>query len=210
MSADQLSPRSREKRDRIRAAAQRLFLEQGVAATSMDAITAEAGVSKQTVYAHFSTKQELLGDVLGTLVGQRAQHWQALRTDGRPLVSRDEVQKELESLADVVLDALLQPEYLGTARIVIAESVRDPSLGEQFSGAVAEPVLRAVGATIRRGQDGGVLREAASEDSPRLLVGGLLTFVLLEGLLRPHRAVKPSHERVAALVRDFVGGLAAG
>lgn len=210
MSADQLSPRSREKRDRIRAAAQRLFLEQGVAATSMDAITAEAGVSKQTVYAHFSTKQELLGDVLGTLVGQRAQHWQALRTDGRPLVSRDEVQKELESLADVVLDALLQPEYLGTARIVIAESVRDPSLGEQFSGAVAEPVLRAVGATIRRGQEGGVLREAASEDSPRLLVGGLLTFVLLEGLLRPHRAVKPSHERVAALVRDFVGGLAAG
>ena len=43
-------PRARAKKEQIRAGAQRLFLDKGFAATSTDAIAAEAGVSKQTLY----------------------------------------------------------------------------------------------------------------------------------------------------------------
>ena len=59
-SIEELSPRAQAKRRQITDAARRLFLSQGFARTSMDAITAEAGVSKQTLYAYFPSKDDLL------------------------------------------------------------------------------------------------------------------------------------------------------
>ncbi|QBI18809.1 TetR/AcrR family transcriptional regulator [Egibacter rhizosphaerae] len=200
--------RSREKAAQIRAAARRLFLANGVSATSMNAITAEAGVSKQTVYAYFPSKEALLEDVLAELVGRRAEQWQALHGDGAPLTSTDELRGELTSLAEVIVEALLQPDYVGTVRIVITEAARDPALGERFANAVARPVLAAVAATLRRGQEGGAVRAEVSEDAPRLLVGALLTFVLLEGLLRPDLLERPPRARIDALVGDFLRGIA--
>src|SRR5579875_3414141 len=53
------------KVESILAAAKRSFLARGFEAVSMDAIAREAGVSKATVYAHFSGKEELFGAVIG-------------------------------------------------------------------------------------------------------------------------------------------------
>ncbi len=52
-------PRDPERLQRIVAAAARQFHEHGLSGTSMDAIAAEAGVSKMTVYSHFPSKGEL-------------------------------------------------------------------------------------------------------------------------------------------------------
>lgn len=52
-------PRDPERLQRILAAAARQFHEHGLAGTSMDAIAAEAGVSKMTVYSHFPSKEDL-------------------------------------------------------------------------------------------------------------------------------------------------------
>ncbi len=49
-----------ETRRRIVEAAARLFLRQGYAATSMNAIAAEAGVAVQTVFASLRTKRDIL------------------------------------------------------------------------------------------------------------------------------------------------------
>ena len=58
------SPRRREQaaatRRQILDAAQRLFEQQGYAATPMSAIAAEAGVALKTVYVAFETKSGLL------------------------------------------------------------------------------------------------------------------------------------------------------
>src|SRR5437763_15977452 len=58
------SPRRREQaaatRREILDAAQRLFERQGYAATTMEAIAAEAGVALKTVYVAFETKSGLL------------------------------------------------------------------------------------------------------------------------------------------------------
>ncbi|UTA48776.1 TetR/AcrR family transcriptional regulator [Simiduia sp. 21SJ11W-1] len=51
--------RSEEKRQQIIAAASHLFTEQGYLSTSMDQVAEAAGVSKQTVYSHFGTKDDL-------------------------------------------------------------------------------------------------------------------------------------------------------
>jgi len=56
-------PPDPEKREAIVAAAGRLFMDHGYG-VSMEAIAAEAGVSKQTIYNLFSTKEELFGKVV--------------------------------------------------------------------------------------------------------------------------------------------------
>ena len=63
-SVDGRRARSQRTSSRVLAASLELFLEQGYARTSMEAIAAEAGVSAQTVYNQFGTKCELLAAVL--------------------------------------------------------------------------------------------------------------------------------------------------
>lgn len=59
VSARRGRPRDPQRLQRIVAAAARQFHEHGLAGTSMDAIAAEAGVSKMTVYSHFPSKGDL-------------------------------------------------------------------------------------------------------------------------------------------------------
>ncbi|RMO75087.1 hypothetical protein ALQ35_02911 [Pseudomonas fluorescens] len=52
-------PKDMAKRQAILEAAKILFLSNGYASTSMDAVALEAGVSKLTVYSHFTDKETL-------------------------------------------------------------------------------------------------------------------------------------------------------
>jgi len=48
-------------RDNIASAASRLFMEKGIARTSMDDIAKAAGYSKATLYVYFENKEEIIG-----------------------------------------------------------------------------------------------------------------------------------------------------
>ncbi|GGQ19878.1 TetR/AcrR family transcriptional regulator [Streptomyces roseolilacinus] len=54
------STRPRPARDRLLAAAARRFYADGVSATGIDTITAEAGVAKKSLYNNFSSKADLV------------------------------------------------------------------------------------------------------------------------------------------------------
>ncbi|MEU0936014.1 TetR family transcriptional regulator [Embleya sp. NPDC005971] len=62
MSATATAPqrRGRGGRERILAAAARLFATQGINATGMEQVAEKAPVSKRTLYAHFRTKNDLV------------------------------------------------------------------------------------------------------------------------------------------------------
>ena len=57
-------PKDMEKRAAILEAAKGLFVRNAFAGTSMDAVAAEAGVSKLTVYSHFGDKNNLFREVV--------------------------------------------------------------------------------------------------------------------------------------------------
>lgn len=59
-AAGSLGPRGERTRNRIRDAANELFLQQGYEATTVDSIVARAGVSKGTFYLYFPHKEDLL------------------------------------------------------------------------------------------------------------------------------------------------------
>ena len=59
--------RGRGARERILGASRELFREQGINGTGLDQLCASAGVSKRTLYAHFSGKDELIAEHLRRL-----------------------------------------------------------------------------------------------------------------------------------------------
>ena len=59
-----VSPKSPTHAERILAAADKLFYEQGIRAVGVDTIAAEAGVSKRTLYNYYPTKDELIAAYL--------------------------------------------------------------------------------------------------------------------------------------------------
>ena len=76
-------PGRKSARDLLLAAAARLFYAQGVGATGIDTITAEAGVAKKSLYNNFSSKSELVGAYLES----RHEEWLGLyraRVDTAP------------------------------------------------------------------------------------------------------------------------------
>ena len=81
-----------ETRRRIVDAAARLFLRHGYAATSMNAIAAEAGVAVQTVYASVSTKRDILEAVIqarvrgdeGDVALTAGARWRAMEAEPDP------------------------------------------------------------------------------------------------------------------------------
>ena len=88
--------RREETRARIREAANQLFIDQGVAKTTVDAIVGKAGVSKGAFYLHFQRKEDLLLEY-GT---RRLQHMRELLPD---LIGRKTFREALNALLDTVV-----------------------------------------------------------------------------------------------------------
>lgn len=58
-SSDIPMSRSEQKKQQVLVAAIDLFCRQGFPHTSMDEVAKQAGVSKQTVYSHYGSKDDL-------------------------------------------------------------------------------------------------------------------------------------------------------
>lgn len=61
-----MPPNGNPTRERIVAAATKLFYSEGIRATSVDAVAEKAGVTKKTLYYHFRTKDELIAAYLAS------------------------------------------------------------------------------------------------------------------------------------------------
>lgn len=92
---------ARETRARIRAAAARLFLADGYAATSIRAIAKSAGVAEKTVYLQFATKTALLKEVVETaIVGDDHSVAAAERQWFRDIVETQDPDQKIRLLVD--------------------------------------------------------------------------------------------------------------
>ena len=112
----------------IREAATALFLEKGYSATSMDEIAAQARVSKQTIYTHFTDKQELFADlVLGN--AERADAFLSTMAD----TLRDTgAEAGLGRFARHYVRFVIRPEVLRLRRLVVGEAGRFPELARTY------------------------------------------------------------------------------
>jgi TetR/AcrR family transcriptional regulator, mexJK operon transcriptional repressor len=200
--------RQEAKRDQIRAAARDLFLRQGFAETSMDAVTAAAGVSKQTLYRYYETKAELFADVLTGLVVD-ATPSAPKSAPPKPPRSMGELEAALLAVSQDYLARLMQPQQLALLRVVIAEGSRVPELTEAFRSTVPAADAAAVIAILEGGRASGLVPESVdSRTAARALASLLLALVFRDGLLAP-RPRPPDRRQLVEMIRLLVSGIAA-
>lgn len=124
-SADTRRKRSRQ---RILAAAEETFLKKGFLGTNMDEVSEAAGMSKQTVYAHFRSKETLFRDVVVAMTGGAAQ---VLGEDSKDdLPGKQSVEDYLRDVSRKQLEIVLTPRLMQLRRMVVGEVERFPDLGE--------------------------------------------------------------------------------
>jgi AcrR family transcriptional regulator len=143
--------------DAIVAATLTLLGERGFAATTMEAVAAEAGVGKPAIYRRFRDKTELVADVIRRqlppmeapdLGDTRAELWQAFRYGLPP-------------------DG---PSYVRLIGGLIAEQERHPELIEAFRTTILLPRRAVVFSLIERGQARG---DIAAELDPEWVLDSL-------------------------------------
>lgn len=201
---EELPPRQRAKRQQIADAATRLFLAQGYANTSMDAITAAAKVSKQTLYSYFPTKVDLLAEVLN---GASQQLFPSLPAPDH-LDSVEELHTVLMSFATQLTQTMLSAQGIAMFRLVLGEAFRVPELRERVQAALPRQLLGRVGRILSLAHDQGLICLPDPDLAPRLFLGPVMTYVALDGFLSTHPAAPPSTETLTRLTDAFLTSVA--
>jgi len=125
-------PRRYGSREAIVEAAERLFLERGFGAVSMDELAEAADVARRTLYNQFTSKEEIFREMLGRVSSQLEEAFPpGIETQG-------DVEDVLRLIARVILDLHKHPNYLGFLRMVVADSRQFPWIAKEFA-AVMDP-----------------------------------------------------------------------
>lgn len=205
MNTTKQQKRAERTREQIRVAAQRLFLQHGFVGTSTDAIMTAAGIaSKETLYRHYPSKEDLFVDVVRHLTLRPAAALAHLPTP-QDLPS---LRQALVTVTRQFLSILIQPEYLALLRITIAETARFPQLGALFRTSVPERGLTLLTGLLHQAREHQVIAEVDYDVVTHMLQGGLLAYAMLDVLLADEgKANPPSLDRADAIVEIIMRAL---
>lgn len=155
MSTDtekEIRPSSEVKRQAIIEAAAKSFFDVGYEATAIEAIAADAGVSKVTVYNHFGGKPALFS---AAVVHECSLMSGAIRVaPGTPDCT---FRQRLQALGEAFHHFLARAEVIRFDRRIAAEADRDPTIGETFMNAGPRPMCAMMSEMIATAAEAGEL-----------------------------------------------------
>lgn len=189
---------SNDTHERLLEAAIQAFAENGYR-ISVDDIARRAGVAKQTLYHHFSSKDELFAEAIKQMAGEI-------------LVSLDlrdgDLRQSLLRFAEVFREKLFGDRGIAIHRMLITEAPRMPQLIPAVYAAGTEETRRILHQVIRDEMSAGRLRE----DDPAFATDMLLS--MLAGMERTRRLLAARNpeddapDRTARIVDCFLRAFA--
>jgi AcrR family transcriptional regulator len=189
------------KQGAIADAAIAVFLRFGYGRTSMDAVAREAGVSKQTIYHHFGSKEALFGAIVRDL----ADRMLAPLAPGE-LASGD-VATVLTAVGHRILELALSPTGLALHRLIVAEATQFPELGrttyESGPQVAVETLADYLAAAARRG----TITVADPRLAAEQFIGMLLGHLHLRALFKVEET--PSADEIERSIRQAVADFTA-
>ena len=185
-------------REAIVGAAQRLFLERGFGAVSMDELAEAAGVARRTLYNQFSSKEEIFREML-----QRVAH-QLERALPPGIETQGDIEHVLRLVARVILQLHKNPEYLGFLRMVVADSRQFPWIAEEFA-AVMDPQTDRLVRLLAHLTSMGVLICPNPTLAAHQFMGALNDLSLWPWMMGRKRMPVPDEEVIEETVMMFLG-----
>ncbi|GLP98110.1 TetR family transcriptional regulator [Paraferrimonas sedimenticola] len=131
------------KHQNILSSAIELFCEQGFATTSMDEIARLAQVSKQTVYSHFGSKNDLFVAAIESRVATYMFSETLLQDIDNP-------QQALVTFAEHFLQLLNSDEAIAVHRTCIAQAETHPELADMYYQAGPARIIDMVAGYLQR------------------------------------------------------------
>ena len=119
--------------------AYRMFLQKGYEETSVDEIIAQAGIAKGTYYYYFETKEQMLEEVIGMMIGQEIQAAeQILKTDLpvpqkivgiitslRPAPAESPIEEALKQPENIIMHGKIQKKLIESVTPLLSEVVEE-------------------------------------------------------------------------------------
>jgi hypothetical protein len=113
----------------------------------------------------------------------------------------------LTMLAREILSMMSQPGYLPLVRMIIAETPRFPQLGTLFFSTVTERGLAIITALLRAAREQQIIADIDFDAVAHTLLGGLLTYVLMDLVLAGEEAHPPALDCADAVVEVITRAL---
>ncbi|HBP49271.1 TetR family transcriptional regulator [Pseudomonas sp. FSL R10-0056] len=145
-------PKDLAKRQSILDAAKTLFLTKGYANTSMDAVAGLAGVSKLTVYSHFTDKETLFSSAIMSKCTEQLPVLFFELPAGKP------IKDVLVNIARGFQVLINSEESLNLHRLMVALGSQDPKLSQIFLEAGPERVVHEMEGLLRKMDQSGALQ----------------------------------------------------
>jgi AcrR family transcriptional regulator len=163
--------RTAAKARAILQAAQAVFLEKGYLGTSMDEVAAVAGVSKVTVYKHFTDKHTLFTAVVTSAIEEAEQ---STRSVVDHLGQSVDIEKDFRAFARQHIVEVTQPHLIKMRRMIIAEAARSSGLAQIWHRRGPEQAHHTLAAQIKQ-----LVRRGILQVSDPLLAAQHLNYLIL-------------------------------
>jgi TetR/AcrR family transcriptional repressor of mexJK operon len=178
----------------------KLFLKKGFHNTTMDAIADAARVTKQTVYAHYHSKEELFKQMISELCRKHTPEASLLADPNK------KVESLLFELGLGFFNMLTSPEGLAAARLVVGEATRYPKLSQMYYDSGTLGMMHSVADFLKqcnkRGQLSIIDAESAASYFIALLKGRYHLRMVL--CIKPSPTNKEKEEHVQEVVQMFM------
>ena len=195
-------PKNLAKRAAILDAAQTLFLQHGYEGSSMDAIAQEAGVSKLTVYNHFTDKETLFCAAIEAKCEAQLTVLFVSPIDAAPSDLRGcllEIAHSFQALVD-------SPESLAMHRLIISHALSNPTLSHLFYEATALRIIKKMElllTTIQQAKQLDISNPRQAAEHFFSLLKGSRNLQLLVGY-QPERALENVRAQIDTTVDLFI------
>ncbi len=177
------------------------FLDKGYEPATIEAIAAQVGMTKRTVYARYPDKAALFRAAV-----HRAIERYTIPQDRIDATECGDLEQTLHNIARLRIDLVASPQGLKLQRIINTESYRFPEIFTEVYEIGALPTIRFLASLLRRESEAGTLAIADPAQAAVVFMSMVVSGparIIVAGVPLPPEEID---ERIAFAVRLFLNG----
>jgi TetR/AcrR family transcriptional regulator, mexJK operon transcriptional repressor len=126
LDESRLKPKAKEQE--VLDVATEYFLQHGYRGASINAMARSSGISKESIYRYFSSKQQLFEAVIGRELIEYRRNLHRLDATLRSM----ELRAALVTVAETILGIITTDRTLALRRLIFDEATRSPEVGQHY------------------------------------------------------------------------------